>query len=129
MGQLSEQRAPKDERCRRRIARQDGEDLVAGQTVIGAAAVRGLTKFVGRSKEITALQEVFEKARSKGKSLNPYRLDKKVVFNPKHALTNQCTRIATARFYNGYTLTKKWVIVAAIASSQSRDSRIQAFKH
>jgi len=48
-------------------------------------------------------------------------LDKKVVFNPKHALTNQCTRIATARFYNGYTLTKKWVIVAAIASPQSRD--------
>jgi len=35
--------------------------------------------------------------------------------------TNQCTRIATARFYNGYALAKKWVIVATIAHPQSRD--------
>jgi hypothetical protein len=31
------------------------------------------------------------------------------------------TRIATARFYNGYALAKKWVIVATIACPQSRD--------
>jgi len=36
-------------------------------------------------------------------------------------LTNQCTRIATARFYNGYTPAKKWVIEATLASPQSRD--------
>jgi hypothetical protein len=36
-------------------------------------------------------------------------------------LTNQCTRIATARFYNGYALAKKWVIGATLASPQSRD--------
>jgi hypothetical protein len=34
---------------------------------------------------------------------------------------NQCTRIAKRRFYNGYTLANKWVIVAAIASPQSRN--------
>jgi hypothetical protein len=31
------------------------------------------------------------------------------------------TRIATARFYNGYLLAKKWVIVATFAHPQSRD--------
>jgi len=36
-------------------------------------------------------------------------------------LTNQCARIATARFYNGYALAKKWVIGATLASPQSRD--------
>jgi len=35
--------------------------------------------------------------------------------------TNQSTRIATVRFYNGYMPAKKWVIVATIADSQSRD--------
>jgi hypothetical protein len=35
--------------------------------------------------------------------------------------TNQCTQIVTARFYNGYTPAKKWVIVATIACPQSRD--------
>jgi predicted ATPase len=35
------------------------------ETRIGAAAVRGLTKFVGRSKKIAALQEAFEKVRSR----------------------------------------------------------------
>jgi len=36
-------------------------------------------------------------------------------------LTNQCTRIANARFYNGYTPVNKWAIVATIANPQSRD--------
>jgi len=36
-------------------------------------------------------------------------------------LTNQCTRIATLPFYNGYTPAKKWVIGATIAHPQSRD--------
>jgi hypothetical protein len=31
------------------------------------------------------------------------------------------TRIAKLRFYNGYVLAKKWVIVATIANPQSRD--------
>ena len=35
--------------------------------------------------------------------------------------TNQCTRIAMLRFYNGYVPTKKWVIVATLAHPQSRD--------
>jgi hypothetical protein len=35
--------------------------------------------------------------------------------------TNQCTRIANLRFYNGYVPTKKWVIVAGSADPQSRD--------
>jgi hypothetical protein len=35
--------------------------------------------------------------------------------------TNQCTRIATARFYDGYVPAKKWVIVASLADPQSRD--------
>jgi len=35
--------------------------------------------------------------------------------------TNQCTRIATARFFNGYLPAKKWVIVASLANPQSRD--------
>ena len=39
----------------------------------------------------------------------------------KHSLTNQCTRIATARFYNGYMSAKKWVNVASFAGPQSRD--------
>jgi hypothetical protein len=39
----------------------------------------------------------------------------------KSGLTNQCTRIATLRFYNGYAPAKKWVIVANIAGPQSRD--------
>ena len=30
-------------------------------------------------------------------------------------ITNQCTRIATLRFYNGYAPADKWVIVATIA--------------
>jgi hypothetical protein len=34
---------------------------------------------------------------------------------------NQCTRIAIARFYNGYVLAQKWVIVATLANPQSRD--------
>jgi len=37
------------------------------------------------------------------------------------ALTNQCTRIAKLRFYNGYAPAKKRVIVATIANPQSRD--------
>jgi len=41
-------------------------------------------------------------------------------------LTNQCTRIATARFYNGYALAKKWVIGATLASPQSRDFKRSA---
>ncbi len=41
--------------------------------------------------------------------------------SPSYTLTNQCTRIANARFYNGYTPAKKWVIVATIAGPQSRD--------
>jgi len=36
-------------------------------------------------------------------------------------ITNQSTRIANARFYNGYAPAKKWVIVATIANPQSRD--------
>jgi len=39
-------------------------------------------------------------------------------------LTNQYTRIATARFYNSYVLAKKWAIVATIASPQSRDFKL-----
>jgi len=39
----------------------------------------------------------------------------------KNSLTNQSTRIATARFYEGYMLVKKWVIVASLACPQSRD--------
>jgi len=31
------------------------------------------------------------------------------------------TRIAIARFYNGYLPAKKWVIMASLASPQSRD--------
>jgi len=37
------------------------------------------------------------------------------------SLTNQCTRIAIARFYNGYKPAKKWVIMATFANPQSRD--------
>jgi hypothetical protein len=36
-------------------------------------------------------------------------------------LTNQCTRIAKLRFYDGYVPAKKWVIVANLADPQSRD--------
>jgi len=43
--------------------------------------------------------------------------------------TNQCTRIATARFYNGYVPAKKWVIVATVASPQSRDFKRWAAIH
>jgi hypothetical protein len=39
----------------------------------------------------------------------------------ERAAPNQCTRIATARFYNGYVLAKKWGIVAVVANLQSRD--------
>ncbi len=39
----------------------------------------------------------------------------------KSNLTNQCTRIANARFYTGYMLAKKWVIGASFADPQSRD--------
>jgi len=48
----------------------------------------------------------------------------------KNSLTNQCTRIATARFYNGYALAKKWVIVATLANPQSRDFKrwVASFK-
>jgi hypothetical protein len=42
-------------------------------------------------------------------------------FLDKGRPTNQCTRIATARFYNGYVPAKKWVIVASLADPQSRD--------
>ena len=35
--------------------------------------------------------------------------------------TNQCTRIANARFFDGYLPAKKWVIAATFASPQSRD--------
>jgi hypothetical protein len=42
-------------------------------------------------------------------------------FRPRGWLTNQCTRIAIARFYIGYLLAKKWVSVATIASPQSRN--------
>jgi len=34
---------------------------------------------------------------------------------------NQCTRIATARFFEGYLPAKKRVIVATFAGPQSRD--------
>jgi hypothetical protein len=44
-----------------------------------------------------------------------------ITFKAKGGLTNQCTRIATARFYNGFLLAKKWVIVATLAHPQSRD--------
>jgi len=39
----------------------------------------------------------------------------------KNRPTNQCTRIATASFDNGYLPAKKWVIVASNAHPQSRD--------
>jgi len=45
----------------------------------------------------------------------------KVPYQAKSKLTNQCTRIATLRFCNGYVLAKKRVIVATIADPQSRD--------
>ena len=38
------------------------------------------------------------------------------------------TRIANARFYIGYTPAKKWVIVATLASPQSRDFKRWAAK-
>ncbi len=44
-----------------------------------------------------------------------------ILFREKTSLTNQCTRIATARFYNGYMLAKKRVTVATFSSPQSRD--------
>lgn len=43
------------------------------------------------------------------------------VYRQGRSLTNQCTRIAAARFFNDYLLAKKWVIVATFASPQSRD--------
>jgi len=46
---------------------------------------------------------------------------KKCHHKAKSKLTNQCTRIATLRIYNGYVLAKKWVIVASLAHPQSRD--------
>ncbi len=47
--------------------------------------------------------------------------DKSGACPERASLTNQCTRIATARFYKGYMLAKKWVIVVIIAGPQSRD--------
>jgi hypothetical protein len=43
--------------------------------------------------------------------------------------TNQCTRIAIARFYNGYAPAKKWEIVATIANPQRGGFRPKQESH
>jgi hypothetical protein len=53
--------------------------------------------------------------------INRPALQSASVSSQKYRPTNQSTRIATARFYNGYMPIKKWVIVATIAHLQSRD--------
>jgi len=43
------------------------------------------------------------------------------VFIHRAKLKNQCTRIANARFFNGYVPAKKRIIEATIADPQLRD--------